>query len=76
MMTHQVNHPHLIPVSALLQALHTPPKLPTAPLQQSSTKESNNQRKMSDDKICSQALSMIKFLGTLNMKKLYLRHDP
>ena len=32
--------------------------------------------KLSDSKICSQALNMIKFLGTLNMKKLDLKHEP
>jgi len=32
--------------------------------------------KLSDSKICSQALIMIKFLGTLNMKKLDLKHEP
>ena len=43
---------------------------------QSSNEETIKQSKISDDKICSQALSMIKFLGTLNMRKLDLRHDP
>ena len=48
----------------------------TISTKQSSNKESTKTRKLSDDKICSQALSMIKFLGTLNMKKLDLKHDP
>ena len=43
---------------------------------QSSNEEPIKQSKLSDDKICSQALSMTKFLGTLNMKKLDLRHVP
>ena len=43
---------------------------------QSSNEKTIKQSKISDDKICSQALIMIKFLGTLNMKKLDLRHDP
>ena len=32
--------------------------------------------KLSSDKICKQALNMIKFLGTLQMKKLDLKHEP
>ena len=44
--------------------------------EQSLNEETMKQSKISDDKICSQALSMIKFLGILNMKRLDLRHDP
>ena len=39
-------------------------------------KKKNKEIKLSGDKICSQALGMIKFLGTLNTKKLALKHEP
>ena len=32
--------------------------------------------KLIHDKVCTQALNMIKFLGTLNMKKIDLKHEP
>ena len=48
----------------------------TNPSKQSSNKETIKQSKTSDDRICSQALSMKTILGTLNMKRLDLRHDP
>ena len=32
--------------------------------------------KLTSDKVCSQALQMIKFLGTLHMRKLDLKHEP
>ena len=31
--------------------------------------------KLTSDKVCSQALQMIKFLGTLHMRKLDLKHE-
>ena len=31
---------------------------------------------LNSDKICKQALNMIKNLGTLQMKKLDLKHEP
>ena len=41
-------------------------------------KENNNfkknRRPLSDKKLCNQALNMIKFLGTIHMKKLDLKH--
>ena len=33
-------------------------------------------RKLNSDKVCQHALSMIKFLGTLHMKKLDLKYEP
>ena len=43
-------------------------------------KENNNfkknRRPLSDKKLCNQALNMIKFLGTIHMKKLDLKHEP
>ena len=44
-------------------------------------KKSNNYKKrksskLTSDKECPQALQMIKFLGTLQMKKLDLKHEP
>ena len=35
-----------------------------------------NQNKLLNDKICSQELGMMKFLGTLNTKKLDQKHKP
>ena len=32
--------------------------------------------KLTSEKVCSQALQMIKFLGTLYMRKLDLKHEP
>ena len=32
--------------------------------------------KLTSDKVCSQALQMIIFLGTLHMRKLDLKHEP
>ena len=36
----------------------------------------NKYKKLSNKKMCSKALELIKFLGTLQMKKLELKHDP
>ena len=43
---------------------------------QKKNKNKNKEIKLSDDKICSRALGMIKFLGTLNTKNLDLTHEP
>ena len=37
---------------------------------------SENNSKLTSDKVCYQALQMIKFLGTLHMRKLDLKHEP
>ena len=37
---------------------------------------SENNSKLTSDKVCYQALQMIKNLGTLHMRKLDLKHEP
>ena len=37
---------------------------------------SGNNPRLTSDKVCYQALQMIKFLGTLQMRKLDLKHEP
>ena len=39
-------------------------------------KDNKESQKLTSDKVCSQALQMIKFLGTLHMKKLDLKYEP
>ena len=36
---------------------------------------SGNNSRLTSDKVCYQALQMIKFLGTLHMRKLDLKHE-
>ena len=42
----------------------------------SDKKISGNNSRLTSDKVCCWALQMIKFLGTLHMRKLDLKHDP
>ena len=39
-------------------------------------KHKKKSKSLSSNKVCNQALQMINFLGTLNMKKLDLKHEP
>ena len=41
-----------------------------------STKKAKKSKFLSSDKVCYHALNMIKFLGTLHMKKLDLKYEP
>ena len=39
-------------------------------------KKNKNKRKLTNIRVCSEALTMIKFLGQLHTKKLDLKHEP